>query len=158
MSLWTMAPMGQGDLDQVLAIERSLFATPWNRFSYENELTSRHAYSYIVKSGTENNNPYIFAYTCFHLVADEMHLLKIAVHENWQQKGIASWLLKKSLDIAVKRGVERAFLEVRPTNINAIGLYKKAGFYQVGIQKGYYAETQEDALVMRIKLTIGGRA
>ena len=153
-----MAPMGQGDLDQVLAIEQSLFATPWNRLSYENELASRHAHSYIVKSRTENNNSYIIAYTCFHLVADEMHLLKIAVHDNFQQKGIASWLLKKSLDIAVKRGAEKAFLEVRPTNTNAIGLYKKAGFFPVGIRKGYYAETKEDALVMMIKLTIGGRA
>jgi ribosomal-protein-alanine N-acetyltransferase len=46
------------------------------------------------------------------------------------------------------------FLEVRPSNIAAISLYKKMGFKQVGVRKGYYPngdQEREDALILRRK-------
>jgi ribosomal-protein-alanine N-acetyltransferase len=53
---------------------------------------------------------------------------------------------------ARKRDVELAFLEVRPTNAEALGLYESFGFQVIGRRKGYYFDTGEDALVMETRL------
>ena len=39
-------------------------------------------------------------------------------------------------------------LERRVSNIAALNLYKKLGFQNGGIRKGYYTDNQEDAIVM----------
>ena len=39
-------------------------------------------------------------------------------------------------------------LEVRVSNIAAIGLYEKYGFRSLGTRKGYYQDNNEDALIM----------
>ena len=148
--------MGQGDIEEVLEIEQSLFSAPWSRLSYESELTGTSAYNYIVKSEKETSGTRIIAYICFHLAADEMHLLKIAVHRKWQQTGIASRLLRACLDVAIEKGATIAFLEVRVSNLSAIKFYSKFGFQHMGIRPGYYSENREDALVMIMKLKIGG--
>ena len=46
-----------------------------------------------------------------------------------------------------------AFLEVRPTNAEALGLYESFGFRVIGRRKGYYFDTGEDALVMEARLS-----
>jgi len=46
------------------------------------------------------------------------------------------------------------FLEVRPSNIAAVALYRCAGFSVIGVRSGYYqnASGKEDALVMACDL------
>ena len=39
-------------------------------------------------------------------------------------------------------------MEVRPSNLAAQNLYQKFGFEIKGVQKGYYNDTGEDALIM----------
>ena len=46
------------------------------------------------------------------------------------------------------RGIENLTLEVRLSNEPAKELYRRFGFVPAGIRKGYYVETNEDALVM----------
>ena len=57
------------------------------------------------------------------------------------------------LEDARDRAVTLAFLEVRPTNAEAVGLYERFGFRVIGRRKGYYFDTGEDALVMEARLT-----
>jgi ribosomal-protein-alanine N-acetyltransferase len=53
--------------------------------------------------------------------------------------------------------MEALFLEVRPSNPNAIALYQSEGFVTVGRRKGYYQASggREDALVLRLDLAEG---
>ena len=81
-----------------------------------------------------------------------MYILKIAVTPKKQRQGIASWLLRKSFGLAAEKDTQLVFLDVRPSNVPAIKLYKKLGFQTVGIRPNYYSETKEDALVMRKRL------
>ena len=39
-------------------------------------------------------------------------------------------------------------LEVRKSNDTAQALYKKYGFREIGVRKGYYSDNREDAIVM----------
>ena len=50
---------------------------------------------------------------------------------------------------AARRGCTEVFLEVRTDNIRAQRLYRRYGFSQIGIRKGYYQPSGADALVMR---------
>ena len=49
---------------------------------------------------------------------------------------------------AIDRGALALTLEVRLSNKGAQEMYKRFGFTAVGVRKGYYADTGEDALVM----------
>jgi [ribosomal protein S18]-alanine N-acetyltransferase len=48
----------------------------------------------------------------------------------------------------MRMGAQAVSLEVRVSNWGAQRLYGRFGFRPVGIRKGYYQETGEDALVM----------
>jgi ribosomal-protein-alanine N-acetyltransferase len=46
------------------------------------------------------------------------------------------------------RGARLSTLEVRRSNAGAIALYRAIGYRQVGVRPKYYAEENEDAIVM----------
>ena len=54
----------------------------------------------------------------------------------------------------MKAGALTAFLEVRPSNPQALALYDAAGFNEIGYRKGYYPDGKgrEDALVLALEL------
>ena len=140
--------MTAGDIDQVLAIEQDIFPKPWNRISFENELKFKDSNNFIVKQKTEEGYSPVIAYISFRLVIDEMHVLKIGVTPKWQNRGIASWLLRKSMQLAAEKGAAVVYLEVRLSNTGAIAFYQKLGFNPIGKRPHYYPETGEDALVL----------
>jgi ribosomal-protein-alanine N-acetyltransferase len=42
-----------------------------------------------------------------------------------------------------------AVLEARPSNTEAIELYRKFGFQAAGMRRGYYSDPHEDALILK---------
>jgi ribosomal-protein-alanine N-acetyltransferase len=88
-------------------------------------------------------------------VVDEAHLLNVAVAEEWQGQGLGRFLLNQSVACARGLGMESMLLEVRPSNVRALGIYERYGFEQIGRRKGYYPaadQQREDAIVMRYTL------
>jgi len=76
------------------------------------------------------------------------HLVSIAVLEPYRGRGIGKALLRRTIDVMDKvYGVEAIYLEVRVSNLRAIGLYEKFGFKRVKTIKSYYRDG-EDAYVM----------
>jgi ribosomal-protein-alanine N-acetyltransferase len=142
------------DIDLILEIENDSFKKPWSRLSFVNEFACQDARIYVVKCRDVNGDEQLIGYICFRLTAGEMHILKLAVALRWREFGVASRLVRKSLDMALEKNILNAFLEVRPTNYPAINFYRKIGFKIVGRRKHYYPETKEDALVMVKNLKI----
>ena len=62
---------------------------------------------------------------------------------------------KNAITFPVNTKLYRLFLEVRASNLAALTLYRRAGFEQVGVRRGYYRDAQgsEDALVMACELS-----
>ena len=52
------------------------------------------------------------------------------------------------IEYTVSEGIRHHTLEVRRSNEPAINLYKKFGFEEEGVRKGYYRFGGEDALIM----------
>jgi [ribosomal protein S18]-alanine N-acetyltransferase len=144
----TLGPMTLDDLDEVLGIERASFQTPWSRGAFRYELTeNRVARSVVVRIGRQ-----LTGYLCLWEIGHEIHVTNLAVHPSFRRRGIARVLLGSILEEARRSGVELVFLEVRPTNVEALTLYESLGFRVIGRRKGYYFDTGEDALVMEARL------
>jgi ribosomal-protein-alanine N-acetyltransferase len=144
-----LAPMTLDDLDEVLAIEKASFHTPWSRGAFRYELTqNRVARSLVARAGSE-----LLGYLCLWEIGHEIHVTNLATHPDVRRHGVARALLGAVLDDARERAVTLAFLEVRPTNTEALGLYERFGFRVIGRRKGYYFDTGEDALVMEARLS-----
>jgi ribosomal-protein-alanine acetyltransferase len=79
-----------------------------------------------------------------HTTPDEIEILNLAVVPAFRRRGIAKALLD---------GLPKAevFLEVRESNLAARGLYKAAGFHEVGLRRRYYQNPPEGAVVMRMQ-------
>lgn len=144
--------INEADIDAILFIENISFQRPWGRVSFLNELALNGAVSLAARHKGSDGRVRIIAYIFFRLVVDEMHILKIAVSPEWRSRGVATLLMKKSLELADERGVSTVYLEVRPSNSAAVLLYRNMGFNVIAQRTNYYTETGEDALVMSKKI------
>lgn len=82
---------------------------------------------------------------------DACDIIMVATKKDYRKMGFAQGLfdeLKKELK---NKNISQIFLEVRQNNDNAIALYKKLGFVEIGRRKKYYQNTF-DALVMKLSL------
>ncbi|MBE9535692.1 MAG: ribosomal protein S18-alanine N-acetyltransferase [Proteobacteria bacterium] len=145
--------MTEGDIDEVLAIEEVSFIAPWSRGLFVKELENRFSHNLLAKRSGEGP-PGIIGYIVFWDVADETHLLDLAVHPDCRRTGVASLLLEKMLAIAGKGGMRRVILELRRDNDKALSLYGSFCFKEIGLRKKYYSDG-EDAIVMALELETG---
>ncbi len=149
MNSWQLDTINCADeLEPILVIEQNSFRRPWGRISFEGELSCQNACNFIAKSSEKGNGQQVIAYAFLRLVVDELHILKIAVSPAWREKGIATRLLERCLKRGAEMGATSVHLEVRPSNIPAVGLYEKLGFEVIGRRHNYYSDSKEDALVM----------
>ena len=77
------------------------------------------------------------------------------MHPNAQRCGYGRRLLNALLLKAEDADVEKIFLEVRPSNLGALRLYRSVGFDQIGIRPAYYQAERgrEDAVVLSLLIT-----
>lgn len=93
------------------------------------------------------------------MVLDELSLLTLGVRRDWQRRGIARQLVQALTEQASEQGAAVLMLEVRKSNAPARSLYRRLGFVETGVRKGYYRaeEGREDAILMALTLDEGGR-
>ena len=72
----------------------------------------------------------------------------MAVSPDYRRLQVGSALIKTMLDVTIKAGIQHHTLEVRAGNEPAKGLYRKFGFEEAGLRKGYYEDNGEDAIIM----------
>lgn len=85
-------------------------------------------------------------------VADEVHILSVAVTGEVRRRGIGRALMNAALDYARENAVRLVLLEVRRSNRPAIKLYRSFSFSAMGVRPQYYADTGEDAVEMMLSL------
>lgn len=152
MPSWSIEPLTVADLDEVLAIERASFPTPWSRGAFLYELKQNPVARCWVARGSGSAPP-VLGYVCLWEIPPEIHITNMAVHRGWRRQGIGRSLLGAILEDSRRRQLTIAWLEVRPANTEARGLYEGLGFQVIGRRKGYYVDTGEDALLMKADLT-----
>ena len=82
------------------------------------------------------------------LIADEAHIVTIAVRESHRRRGIGELLLIAAIELTLMNERELVSLECRVSNDAAITLYDKYGFQRLCIRPHYYSDNREDAIIM----------
>ena len=139
-----VTPMRRRHVRSVLRIEEQVYPRPWSMSLFLSELALRTTRAYFVaRVGRE-----VVGYAGLMMTAEDGHVTTIAVDPKWHRHKIGTRLLLGLAREAIARGAENMTLEVRLSNKGAQDLYRRFGFSPVGVRKGYYQETNEDALVM----------
>lgn len=136
------------DLDRIMEIEKNAFTTPWTRESFILEITKNQLARYIVAEIDD----VVVGYGGIWLILDEGHITNIAVDMNYRKMGIGNSLVEGLICLCMEVNISSMTLEVRESNIAAQNLYKKYGFIEAGIRPKYYADDNEDAIIMWKKL------
>jgi ribosomal-protein-alanine N-acetyltransferase len=126
-----------------VAIEERSFPTPWSRKALAEELRRPWSIFRILRGPRDE----VLAYLNYWVVFDELHVLNIATHPDHRRRGYARLLLEEMVRQARRNAVREIHLEVRPSNRPAQLLYEALGF-----RPGYYADTEEDALLYGLSL------
>lgn len=136
--------MRRRHLRRVISIESRVYPRPWSASLFLSELTQRGTRSYLVA----RHRGEVVGYAGMMFTGFEAHVTNIAVDPDWHGLKIGSKLLLALVTEAIARSSMRISLEVRVSNGVAQSMYEKFGFEVAGTRKGYYIETNEDALIM----------
>lgn len=136
-----------GDIAEIAAIERDSFSGFWPERLFLEEMANPVSRILVARVVSEDAKR-IAGYIVYWLVADELHLQKIAIRRDMRRQGIASLLLREAIKSSSINKTQKATLEVRVSNIPALKLYEKLGFSVKGVRPRYYDDTMEDALIM----------
>lgn len=139
-------PFDSGDIDDIYDVEINSFTDPWSQESFRDELRNNVA-NYLV--GCIDNK--VIGYVGAWFILDEAHITNVAVKPEFRRQGIANRLILEFINLAKKNNITSVTLEVRASNIAAQTLYKNFGFVEQGLRKRYYADNNEDAIIMWLR-------
>jgi ribosomal-protein-alanine N-acetyltransferase len=138
-------------LPEALNLDRVCLGGLWSLDGYRRELASPNSDLLVLLKEDPSSpqaTPQILGLGCLWAIVEEAHITLLAVHPDYHRQGFGQALLWALLQGAQQRGLERATLEVKVSNHSAISLYTKFGFQKVGLRRGYYPDTGDDALVL----------
>jgi ribosomal-protein-alanine N-acetyltransferase len=142
-----LTKMRRRHLRRVLAIEARVYPRPWSASLFLSELAQKSSRTYLVA----RHEGEVIAYAGMMFTGLEAHITNIAVDPDFHGRKVGSRLMLRLVTEAIARGARTLSLEVRVSNLPAQSMYGKFGFSVVGVRKGYYIETKEDALVMVVE-------
>ena len=154
--------MWKKDIDEVIEIDLEAFPTMMPPTDYQREIKNEFSYyivacddqQYFENSDKEKRlrkNDSVIGLAGFWLMANEAHIVNIAVRQAYRHRGIGESLLIELLNLAIEKGADIITLEVRKSNTTAQKLYTKYGFNNKGIRLGYYLDDKEDAVIMTVE-------
>ena len=136
-------PFSLSDLNSILQIESQSF--PKSPYDWTTFLSLHHFYpkTFLVclNANPGQKEEKILGYIIF---SQDGHIISIAVHPLHRRKGIGARLLQKAMNIP---NLQKAWAEVRRSNLGAQAFYLRMEFQIVGLVPNYYGN--EDALIVQ---------
>lgn len=140
---YVITDAAERQLDEIEAIERECFSTPWTRDQLATQLSGeRHVFLAAEVEGQ------VAGYVGMMHVLDEGYISNVAVGGAFRRRGIGDALIEALLARCESLGLVFVTLEVRRSNAPARALYEKHGFVAVGERRNYYEQPREDAVLM----------
>ncbi|WP_445548794.1 ribosomal protein S18-alanine N-acetyltransferase [Frankia sp. CiP1_Cm_nod2] len=138
-------PLRWWHLGDVVALEREIFAEDaWTPELFWSELAQGAARHYLAAVRDDR----VIGYGGLAIHDDESYIQTLGVAADARGGGVATRLLVALLRHARARGARRCELEVRTDNAVAQSLYRRLGFVELGVRRGYYQPSGADAYVM----------
>lgn len=136
--------MRRRHLRGVLRIEQLVNPRPWSLSLFMSELRYTESRAYVVARAEHE----IVGYAGVMLIAGDGHITNVGVDPDHRRRAIATRMMLILARRALAEGAQALTLEVRMSNTGAHDLYRRFGFVPAGVRKNYYADGNEDALIM----------
>lgn len=135
----------QVDAPDLARLHTGAFAEGWTEADFQVWLARPESFAMVA---TRERDAVAFGLAL--TAGDDGELLTIAVHLDHRREGLGRGILEALDTEAKRRGLQRWVLEVARNNAPALGLYKSAGFVEIGVRKAYYLQPEAwvDALVL----------
>ena len=132
------------DIEKIVLIEADCHISPWSKKNFLDSIGAGNLFQVLKEDES------IIGYYIASFAADECELLNITVNKHFHKQGFGKIIISHLVKNCLERKVSNLFLEVRRSNKNAILLYEKKGFNEVGIRPNYYKalKGKEDAVLM----------
>jgi ribosomal-protein-alanine N-acetyltransferase len=142
-------PMSEMDLEKVMVIEESVYEFPWSIGIFQDCLSVGYCCWILEQEDS------VSGYGIMSVLAGEAHILNLCIKSDLQNNGLGKEMIDYLIDLARAHHADVMFLEVRPSNGQALKIYEKSGFDEVGSRKDYYPAKfgREDALILAKQLT-----
>lgn len=145
--------MTAADLERVMEIAASLKDAPlWGAGAYRAELDGEGVPRRIALVAETRESRVLEGFIVAGLVAPEAELETIGVVAEGQRRGVARRLWAAMASELRAAGVSVVHLEVRASNGAALGFYRAEGFVETGRRARYYADPEEDAILLKKRL------
>jgi [ribosomal protein S18]-alanine N-acetyltransferase len=146
-------PMSAADLNRVLEIAESLHHAPrWTASAYRAAMNPDNTPRRIALAASAPESHAPVGFLVASLVPPEVELETIAVAVEAQRRGIGVLLLQALIKTLKTEPVDTLTLEVRASNQTALNFYQQNGLQQIARRPRYYANPEEDAILMRLNL------
>jgi ribosomal-protein-alanine acetyltransferase len=145
--------MCANDLPRVIDIEQGWKELPhWSRAAWDRVVDPGAARSRVAVVAEDPQSGAVQGFAVAAISAPQAELESMAVTAQWQRQGVGSQLFDALADQLRQAEVWELFLEVRESNQAALGFYRGLGFTESGRRTRYYADPEEDAVLMRLRL------
>lgn len=135
--------MTQKDVSQAAALEAANFSMPWSEAAFYEQLEKNNAI-YMVAEKDDR----IIGLCGLTESFGEADICNVSVDRDYQNRGVATTMLRDLMEEGSRKGIHAYTLEVRAGNAAAIHLYEKLGFMREGLRRGFYEHPREDAVIM----------
>jgi tRNA threonylcarbamoyladenosine biosynthesis protein TsaB len=142
--------MPSQDLGVLAKLHAASFEIAWREADIAELLASPGCVALLA---TSDDGP--VGFLMYRAVADEAEIITLCVEPAYQRRGAGLQIVLAAQHLLKSYNISSLFLEVAADNKDALSLYKRAGFLEVGKRKAYYARKNgaaEDALIMRVQL------
>jgi len=145
--------MNVGDLDRVMEIDASLSEAPhWPLSAYREALAPIAGPPRIALVAIDPDTGNVAGFAVASLVPPQAELETIVVAANRQRRGLGRRLMQ-ALAVELRQSpVVEILLEVRASNQPALAFYRRLGFLETRRRPRYYADPEQDAVLMTMRL------
>jgi len=135
--------MRKEDVPFISRLEEETFTMPWSAASFLRMIEQEDTAYFVAEE-----NGHIIGGCGLFLIAGEGNITNVVVVPEARRRGVATGLLTYLMTEGDRAGLTAYTLEVRVSNVAAIGLYEKLGFVSEGVRPHFYEKPTEDAVIM----------
>lgn len=141
--LYEIAPMARKHIAEIARLEQACFSKPWSEKGLAAELDNPTAHFIVAVTGGA-----VAGYAGMHGVCGEGYIANVAVFPEHRGQGVGRILVRELLSYAKREQFAFLSLEVRPSNLPAVALYRSEGFQEAGVRRNFYDCPQEDGVIL----------
>lgn len=135
------------DIPDVLKIENEGFEFMWSEDDFLSCLRQRNCIGMLA----EHDNR-VVGFMVYGLSKTRISILNFAVAAAFRRQSVGGQMIEKLINKLSQQRRQEIVLEVRETNLAAQLFFRSQGFQAIGVLRGHYADSAEDAYAMRYRI------